>query len=124
MFDSPTWNAKKPAVAPTKPHPVNQVSRQTGKPRNTQGAVDIKAKHKHKSAKKIVKAPPLPQAVEEPPEESRGSLPPTWPRAGNGLYAKLRPEHEDRAFLLDENDDEAFSHFRVDKSGKQVALSA
>lgn len=52
------------------------------------------------------------------------SLPPTWPRAGEGLYAKLPAEDEDREFLADDNDEEAFSHFMVDKMGKQMTVSA
>ncbi|RCI15568.1 hypothetical protein L249_3551 [Ophiocordyceps polyrhachis-furcata BCC 54312] len=51
------------------------------------------------------------------------TLPPTWPRAGQGLYAKLPPEDEDRRFLVDDNDEEAFSHFLVDKLGRQAVLS-
>ncbi|RDA96023.1 hypothetical protein CP533_5804 [Ophiocordyceps camponoti-saundersi (nom. inval.)] len=55
---------------------------------------------------------------------SENSLPPTWPRAGQGLYAKLPPEDDDRSFLVDGNDEEAFSHFLVDKLGRQVLISA
>ncbi|KAJ6445946.1 ankyrin repeat domain-containing protein 28 [Purpureocillium lavendulum] len=62
------------------------------------------------------------EEVEE--EEEEDALPPTWPRAGEGLYAKLPPENEDRRFLEDENDEEAFSHFMVDKVGKQMIVPA
>ncbi|UNI21157.1 hypothetical protein JDV02_007172 [Purpureocillium takamizusanense] len=53
-------------------------------------------------------------------EEEMDALPPTWPKAGEGLYAKLPPESEDRLLLEDDNDEEAFSHFMVDKGGKQM----
>ncbi|GJN73299.1 hypothetical protein PLICBS_007377 [Purpureocillium lilacinum] len=61
---------------------------------------------------------------EEEEEEEEDALPPTWPKAGEGLYAKLPPENEDRRFLEDENDEEAFSHFMVDKEGKQMVVPA
>ncbi|KAI9171492.1 Succinate--hydroxymethylglutarate CoA-transferase [Paramyrothecium foliicola] len=48
------------------------------------------------------------------------TLPPTWRKAGEGLYAKLAPEVDDRAFLVDENDEESFSQFMVDREGKQI----
>ncbi|KFG87705.1 hypothetical protein MANI_112559 [Metarhizium anisopliae] len=50
-------------------------------------------------------------------------LPSTWPKAGQGLYSKLPPETEDRAFLADDNDDESFSHFMVDNLGKPMIVS-
>lgn len=46
--------------------------------------------------------------------------PPTWPKPGDGFYIKLAPEINDRLFLADENDEEAFSHFMVDKVGRQI----
>jgi len=42
---------------------------------------------------------------------------------GNVLPS-LAPENEDRRFLEDENDEEAFSHFMVDKEGKQMVVPA
>ncbi|KAK1970958.1 hypothetical protein LY78DRAFT_627018 [Colletotrichum sublineola] len=47
------------------------------------------------------------------------ALPESWPKAGHGLYAKLKPERED-PLLFDDNDEEAFSHFMVDEQGRQV----
>ncbi|KOS16675.1 hypothetical protein ESCO_004706 [Escovopsis weberi] len=102
-------------------------------------APDSKARHKHKTPRaKIAKGPPAaaaaaaaaeldrdPDADEDPTAadlEHADSLPPTWPRADQGLYARLAAEDQDRALLLDENDEEAFSHFAVDKYGKQTAL--
>jgi hypothetical protein len=55
--------------------------------------------------------------VEEAEEDT---LPPSWPKPGEGLYAKLVSELEDRAFLVDGNDEESFSHFMVDKLGRQI----
>lgn len=52
------------------------------------------------------------QLVEEP-------LPQAWPKPGHGLYAKLPPERDD-VTLRDDNDEEAFSGFFVDRMGRQV----
>lgn len=55
------------------------------------------------------------------PGEDVDVLPPTWAKADEGLYAKLLlPDTEDNGFLLDENDEESFSHFLVDNFGKQI----
>ena len=61
---------------------------------------------------------------EEEEEEEEEVLPPAWPKPGEGLYAKLLPETEDRQFLVDQNDGEAFSHFAVDKMGRQIVEPA
>lgn len=84
--------------------------------------LESRVKHKHKASKKTIKMTSIPQEEESPLMDYRDSLPPMWPKAGEGLYAKISPEDEDRAFLLDENDEEAFSHFGVDKFGKQIAI--
>ena len=72
----------------------------------------------------LAQSGPNEQADEEDAYAEDETLPPTWPKAGEGLYAKLPPETEDRALLMDENDDEAFSQFLVDKFGKPVAVPA
>ena len=90
-------------------------------------------RHSNKLLKKIVKlvvpatdaaADNESLAEEAAAEEDENSLPPTWPKAGEGMYAKLAPEVDDREFLADENDEEAFSHFMVDKFGRQIIDSA
>ncbi|ROT41324.1 hypothetical protein SODALDRAFT_331052 [Sodiomyces alkalinus F11] len=50
--------------------------------------------------------------IEEP-------LPQAWPKPGHGLYATLPPERDDPT-LRDDNDEEAFSGFFVDRMGRQV----
>ncbi|KAF4581043.1 hypothetical protein GQ602_007180 [Ophiocordyceps camponoti-floridani] len=65
---------------------------------------------------------PEPKAVDD--ENKDESLPTTWPRAGQGLYAKLASEKEDGALLVDDDDEEAFSHFLVDEFGKQVFVAS
>ncbi|KAK2038560.1 hypothetical protein LZ31DRAFT_588283 [Colletotrichum somersetense] len=52
-------------------------------------------------------------------DDDDDALPESWPKAGHGLYAKLKPERED-PLLFDDNDEEAFSHFMVDEQGRQV----
>ena len=53
-------------------------------------------------------------------EEEEDLLPPTWRKAGHGMYSMLPLETDDRKFLLDPNDEESFSHFMVDKTGHQI----
>jgi hypothetical protein len=50
-------------------------------------------------------------------DDSRESTPasPPYPKAGNGLMAKLGPDDEDMEWLVDENDFEAFSHVVYDE---------
>lgn len=61
-------------------------------------------------------------APEDEEDVEEDVLPPTWPKAGEGLYAKLLPETEDRTFLADENDGESFSQFMVDNFGKPMVV--
>ncbi|KAG6036642.1 hypothetical protein E4U41_005582 [Claviceps citrina] len=60
---------------------------------------------------------------EKKEEAEKESLPPSWPKAGEGLYSKLPPETEDRAILIDDDDGESFSQFMVDKAGKPIVVS-
>ena len=119
IFDSPNWNAK--AMSAISARAKHSHSRSTTRLRHGHTVLEPRMKHKHKSSKKTIKITSMPKE-EESPLMDRDSLPPMWPKAGEGLYAKLFPEDEDRAFLLDENDEEAFSHFGVDKFGKQIAI--
>ncbi|KAL7925153.1 hypothetical protein ACQKWADRAFT_242878 [Trichoderma austrokoningii] len=124
IFDSPNWNAEAlKSVTTTKIKHSHQIARSnTTRPRHGHTIVESRTKNKHKISKKTVKIAPVIH-VEEPSLIDDGdSLPPMWPKAGQGLYAKLSPEDEDREFLLDDNDEEAFSHFGVDKFGKQIAI--
>jgi hypothetical protein len=87
-----------------------------------------KARQRQKNAKKALKQMMMAQHEEDgtPMDEDDGEedlLPPTWPKAGEGLYSKLPPETEDRTFLVDDNDDESFSQFMVDGFGKPMIVS-
>ncbi|KAE9376471.1 hypothetical protein N431DRAFT_400669 [Stipitochalara longipes BDJ] len=55
-------------------------------------------------------------------EESRDSTPasPPYPKAGNGLMAKLGPDDEDLEWLVDSNDFDAFSHVVYDQNGEKA----
>lgn len=122
IFDSPSWNAKAMSAASARAKHSHQSSRSAARLRHGHTVIESRVKHKHKTSKKTIKIAPIPLEEESPLMDYGDSLPPMWPKAGEGLYAKLSPEDEDRAFLLDENDEEAFSHFGVDKFGKQIAI--
>lgn len=62
--------------------------------------------------------------LREESEEVEDVLPPAWPKAGEGLYATLSLEDEDTLYLTDEGDDDAFSHFMVDRLGNLTVLAA
>ncbi|KAL7803591.1 hypothetical protein V8C44DRAFT_271627 [Trichoderma aethiopicum] len=121
IFDSPGWNTKGMSAISVRSKHSHQ-SRSTTRVRHGHTVLESRIKHKHKVLKKTIKAAPVPQEEESPSMDYQDALPPLWPKAGEGLYAKLHPEDEDRAFLLDENDEEAFSHFGVDKFGKQISI--
>ncbi|KAI8718941.1 hypothetical protein NCS52_00674200 [Fusarium sp. LHS14.1] len=115
MFDSPDWEAQLAT-----PFRVHKSSKHEEKPRHGHVIISSKARSKHKTTKKILKRTRVIEVITTAPEDDEDILPPTWARAGEGLYAKLVPETEDRSLLMDENDEESFSHFRVDGFGKQI----
>lgn len=49
-------------------------------------------------------------------DDSRESTPnsPPYPKAGNGLMAKLGPDEDDMEWLVDDSDFQAFSHTLYD----------
>ncbi|KAL2758794.1 hypothetical protein ACRALDRAFT_1061894 [Sodiomyces alcalophilus JCM 7366] len=59
------------------------------------------------------------EVVEEEEQLIEEPLPQAWPKPGHGLYATLPPERDDTT-LRDDNDEEAFSGFFVDRMGRQV----
>ncbi|GAO15535.1 hypothetical protein UVI_02020550 [Ustilaginoidea virens] len=132
IFDSADWQRSVSDAPSSRASQALQGSRPTGRPRHGHGhaATNPTARQRQKNAKKAFKrlilaqSGPNEQADEEDAYAEDETLPPTWPKAGEGLYAKLPPETEDRALLMDENDDEAFSQFLVDKFGKPVAVPA
>jgi hypothetical protein len=64
-------------------------------------------------------APPQLPAQEEDSRESTPASPP-YPKAGQGLMAKLGPDEEDLEWLVDNNDFDAFSHVVYDATGERV----
>ncbi|KFA78160.1 hypothetical protein S40288_01361 [Stachybotrys chartarum IBT 40288] len=115
IFDSPDWEAQLKGTSRSNPSTnalASSKSRQSLHP--------TKPKQKSKAVKKLLKPSRTAEAQEEVQPEAEDALPATWRRAGEGLYARLVPEVEDRKFLVDDNDEEAFSQFMVDKLGKQI----
>lgn len=116
LFDSPDWesqllNGPRPAKA----------SKHDEKPRHGHVLTSKANKPKQKTTKKILKRTRVIEVITSAPEEDNVNvLPATWAKAGEGLYSKLPPETEDRSLLKDENDEESFSHFFVDRAGRQI----
>lgn len=140
IFDSPNWSTRlsssSPLVLANRQHavggggvaaaPRSIVKSQIGRPRHGHTLLHGKAKQqrapKPSAVKKVLKRT---RTIEVPADtlmatDEEDVLPPTWKKAGEGLYALLPPETEDRALLLETNDEEAFSHFMVDKAGHQI----
>lgn len=127
IFNSPDWYTNMARQSASSKSHSNQ-KKASGRPPHGRSLLNSKAKQKIKTnigKQPAVKRPQkrsqlAEEMVVENPEDLEDAPPPTWPRAGEGLYAKLVPETEDRGFLADENDEEAFSHFMVDKLGRQI----
>ncbi|OHE92383.1 hypothetical protein CORC01_12310 [Colletotrichum orchidophilum] len=112
IFGSPDW--AEPKVQYQEPQPRRQQDhRAAPKP--------SKQRSKTGGVRKILKTAPAGAADQAAAdaEDSEDALPESWPKAGHGLYQRLKPERDD-PLLYDENDEEAFSHFMVDKHGKQI----
>ncbi|KAF5021824.1 hypothetical protein F66182_6117 [Fusarium sp. NRRL 66182] len=115
IFDSPDWESQ----LLNRSRPV-KASRHDERPRHGHVLLN-KMKHKQKTTKKILKRTRVIEVITSAPEEDNVDvLPPTWAKADRGLYSKLPPEAEDRILLVDENDEESFSHFLVDGAGRQI----
>ncbi|KAG5921164.1 hypothetical protein E4U61_007097 [Claviceps capensis] len=147
MFDSPDWQKTlHDSLSSQTESIIKAESRLVGRvtPRHGHTAVNPRAHHRQKNAKKALRrlllsqttdgAPPAGMKVENldgdagearvAEKAQKDALPPFWPKAGEGLYAKLPLETEDRSFLIDANDDDAFSQFTLDRAGKLVMVSA
>ncbi|KAK7226104.1 hypothetical protein V2G26_014107 [Clonostachys chloroleuca] len=125
MFASPDWH--EPFSDPSAPGKI--AKRGSARASHGRSLLNSKAKQKIKntgSARNGTKrqAKKLAPTVEDMPlqltNNEEDTLPPAWPRAGQGMYAKLVPEVEDRSLLKDDNDEGAFSHFMVSNMGKQI----
>ncbi|KAK2593125.1 hypothetical protein QQS21_009174 [Conoideocrella luteorostrata] len=131
IFDSPDWAKSVHRSSELQLASDFQGGRPAGKPRHGHTLLNPKARQRQKHEKKGLKRLILTQngegipAAEEEKHGEKEVLPPTWPKAGKGLYSDLPPETDDRTFLTDDNDDESFSQFMVDSLGKPtITVSA
>ncbi|KAF4512484.1 hypothetical protein G6O67_001619 [Ophiocordyceps sinensis] len=130
IFDDPDWKANLPGrAAHPKSNSTSQSVRMSGQPRHGLALLNAKESRRPQGRPRLTKQTAVAEAEVAQAEIAVGyggdlSHPPTWPKAGQGLYAQLPPEDEDREFLVDDNDEEAFSHFMVDAVGKPMAVSA
>jgi hypothetical protein len=116
MFDSPEWESQLLNTSRS-----IKTSKHDEKPRHGHVLFNKTAKHRQRTTKKILKRTRVIEVITSAPEEDNVNvLPPTWAKAGEGLYSKLLPETEDRSILMDDNDEESFSHFLVDRAGRQI----
>lgn len=131
VFATPDWD---PAAAAE--NKVLSLASSALRRRHGHTLINPRMRHRHKAAKKS-KLLLMEKAIakrtsdtndggsESPAiEEEEDTLPDIWPRAGDGLYAKLPVETDDDAYMIDDNEDEAFSHFMVDRAGKLTPISA
>nr|XP_036582552.1 phd finger domain-containing protein [Colletotrichum truncatum]KAF6791256.1 phd finger domain-containing protein [Colletotrichum truncatum] len=114
IFNSPYW--AQPKGQPTSPQGDSFTK---GTESHLSAPKASKQRSKTGGVRKILKTAPA-EVVDAAADDEDDLLPPSWSKAGQGLYAKLPPEKEDTHFLVDDNDEEAFSHFLVDRSGKQI----
>lgn len=121
IFDSPDWesqlpSAQRPAAKPPTTTPAES------KPRSGHVVALTRPKAKAaKATKKILKRTRVIEVVtDDAPGFNEDVLPATWMRANEGMYSKLAADVDDGSLLVDENDEESFSHFMVDGLGKQV----
>ncbi|KAJ4137589.1 hypothetical protein NW768_003177 [Fusarium equiseti] len=116
IFDSPDWESQ----LLNGPRPT-KTSKHDEKPRHGHVLTNKANKLKQKTTKKILKRTRVIEVMTSAPEEDNVNvLPATWAKAGEGMYSKLPLETEDRSLLKDENDEESFSHFFVDRAGRQI----
>ncbi|KAJ3473478.1 hypothetical protein NLG97_g10285 [Lecanicillium saksenae] len=133
IFDAPDWEEKvreQEAIKAAAYAAAQARARAHQRPRHGHTLLNPRMRQKRKGVRKIVKIAATTESaektivVQEEESEEEELLPPTWPKAGEGLYAQLAPEDEDTLYLADEGDDEAFSHFMVDGLGNLTALAA
>lgn len=126
IFDSPDWQRPISRSLDAQIAAAVRRARPAGRPRHGHTVLNPKSRQRQKNAKKALKRLIRAEHEVDAPEDEdveEDVLPSTWPKAGQGLYSKLPPETEDRAFLADDNDDESFSHFMVDNLGKPMIVS-
>lgn len=130
LFDAPDWEARvreqEAARAAAQPR-----ARAHQRPRHGHTLLNPRMRQKRSGVRKLVQITTMTEAagkttvvVQEEESEEEELLPPTWRKAGEGLYAALPPEDQDTLYLADEGDDDVFSHFMVDGLGNLTALAA
>ena len=110
IFDSPNWSGG---------------ASLSDKARHGHILLNPKARRRHRNAKKALRRMIFARTENEPAQVDDVEdepMPSTWPKAGEGLYAKLAPETDDRSCLMDDGDGESFSQFMVDRAGKPIAM--
>jgi len=135
IFDSADWQKSFHDSPDSQTERIKTDSRPTGTLRHGHTVINPKARQRQKNAKRTLRrlilapneddARPVEEAVKYEDEDAEGgedALPPSWPKAGEGLYSTLPLETEDRTFLMDDNDDESFSQFMVDKAGNPIMV--
>ncbi|KAG5985093.1 hypothetical protein E4U55_001597 [Claviceps digitariae] len=135
MFDSGDWQKSLHDSPDSQTEPIKADSHPMGTSRHGHTIINSKSRSRQKNAKRALRRLILAQNENEAqPAEEDGEnedevaeaeedvLPSSWPKAGEGLYSKLPVETEDRTFLADDNDNESFSQFMVDKAGKPVMV--
>ncbi|KAG6002779.1 hypothetical protein E4U21_002769 [Claviceps maximensis] len=134
MFDSADWQKSLHDSLEPQREPIKTDRRTMGTSRHGHTVANPKARQRQKNAKKALRRLILAQNEDdtrpvgeegenENEEAEEDTLPPSWPKAGEGLYSKLPLETEDRTFLTDDNDEESFSQFMVDKTGNPIMVS-
>ena len=120
IFNSPDWESQVPSAQRSTSNINSAGAKNEQRSRYGPSLVNSKAKNRPKKTKKILKRTRVLEVMTDFPDGEEDVLPPNWAKANEGMYAKIAPETEDRAFLLDENDEESFSQFLVDSFGKQI----
>lgn len=134
LFDAPDWEAKVRERETAKALALAAAqarARAHQRPRHGHTLLNPRMRQKRNGVRKVVKittttteAAGKTVVVQEEESEEEELLPPTWRKAGEGLYDMLPPEDENTLYLADEGDDEYFNHFMVDVLGNLTALSA
>ncbi|KAJ4145790.1 hypothetical protein LMH87_004626 [Akanthomyces muscarius] len=112
LFDAPDWETKvreKEAARAVALAAAQARARAHQRPRHGHTLLNPRMRQKRNGVRKVVKittttteAAGKTVVVQEEESEEEELLPPTWRKAGEGLYAMLPPEDEDTLYLADE----------------------
>ncbi|ATY66776.1 hypothetical protein A9K55_000958 [Cordyceps militaris] len=133
LFDAPDWETKVCEQEAARVAALAARARTHQRPRHGHTLLNPRMRQRHKGVRKVVKITTAATTetpaktvlvVQDEVSEEEELLPPTWRKAGEGLYATLPPEDQDTMYLADEGDNEAFNHFMVDGHGNLTAFLA